>query len=102
MQYDHEYVNLSNPYHVIKWTLCGQYVEIGGECTAEQLRAMDNLDDVPGFVLVDVESNKLVPEIKKEVETLIRLGDPEPLAIRTAIVEHAKKKGSGAYELHYT
>ncbi|AUR81193.1 hypothetical protein Ares1_0072 [Vibrio phage Ares1] len=102
MNYDHEYVNIKNPYHVIKWTLCGEYVEIGGECTEEQLRAMENLDDVEGFVFVDEEAKNLSPEVQTTVDSLIRLGDPKPLAVRTAIVEHAKKLDSGAYDLHYS
>lgn len=101
MKYDHEYVNINNPYHVVKWTIDGEYVEIGGECTEAQLIAMNNLDDVEGFVIVDENAKRVSEEVQREVDVLVRLGDPKPLAIRTAIVKNAQKHDSGAYELHY-
>ncbi|AUR95940.1 hypothetical protein NVP1215B_022 [Vibrio phage 1.215.B._10N.222.54.F7] len=103
MKYDYEYINITNPYHVVKFTLCGEFVEIGtGECTEEQLLAMEAMVDVKGFVIVDPEATNLTPELKKEVEALVRLGDPRELAVRTAICEAAKKSDSGAYNLHYS
>lgn len=102
MKFDHEYVNIKNPYHVVKWTLDGEYVEIDGECTDEQLEKMNNLDDVPGFVLVDREAKNLSDDVQKEADRLMLLGEPKPLAVRTAIIGNAIKHKSGAYNLHYS
>ncbi|CAH0448223.1 hypothetical protein ValSw41_17 [Vibrio phage ValSw4_1] len=52
---DYQYINTSNPFHVVRLTLDGDFVEVGfndgEECDAQTIKAMANMDDVDGFTL---------------------------------------------------
>lgn len=52
---DYQYINNANPFHVVRLTLDGDFVEVGfnegAECSPQTLKAMANMDDVDGFTL---------------------------------------------------
>jgi len=101
MNYDLEYVNLENPYHLVKWTYCGQYAEIGGECSQAQLEQMNDLQDVDGFVCVDPEATNLTPDVETLVNRIVSDGTPRKLAVKLAILEYAQKHRTSDYSAFY-
>lgn len=52
---DYRYTSKANPFHYVKLTLDGAYVEVGAadgdEVTEDTLKAMANMDDLKGFIL---------------------------------------------------
>ncbi|ANO57595.1 hypothetical protein [Vibrio phage vB_VhaS-a] len=58
LSYDYQYVNKSNPFHVVKLTLDGDFLEIGAndgeECSDSVIVAMANMYDVDGFDISDL------------------------------------------------
>jgi hypothetical protein len=58
MTSDYIYQNNADKFHMVKWNLDGEFVEIGGnkELADETLCKMENMDDVEGWALTDEET----------------------------------------------
>ncbi|AET42200.1 hypothetical protein VPEG_00049 [Vibrio phage SIO-2] len=56
--YDYQYVNKANPFHFVKLSLDGDFVEVGAEDGEEVsdaiLKDMVNMYDVDGFSIEDL------------------------------------------------
>lgn len=49
IEFDYQYVNESNEFEVVKFTLDGYFVCVDCEVSDEILTKMDNIDDVEGW-----------------------------------------------------